>query len=76
MPDLIELTDMERRVLKAVDAGGRVAVPGDVARALGFTRQRVVRLVADLEEFGLVKVRRLPKQVSYAVTDEGRRYLP
>jgi hypothetical protein len=71
-----ELTDMERLVLAAVAAPGQgVVVPAAVARATGFNQQRVVRLVADLETFGLLKVRRLPKMVSYQITAEGRRCL-
>lgn len=76
MTDLIELTDMERQVLAAVADGGHGVASGSIARSLGFTRQRVTRLAADLESFGLMTARRLPKQVSYTVTGEGRRYLP
>jgi predicted transcriptional regulator len=72
---LHQLTELENQVLSAVAKAYRLT-PDDVATAVCVSRQRAVHVANLLEGLGLLKVRRLPKQTSYTVTDEGRRYLP
>lgn len=64
------LTADERKVLAELGRqGGR---PGDVARACGLTRNRVVFCAGGLVTLLLIHIRRMPKQVTYELSSRGR----
>lgn len=69
-----ELTDLEQRVLTAVSEDG-VTTPQQLGVSLGVSWQRAIRLANDLEDIGLLLVKRRPKLVVYEITGLGREYL-
>jgi hypothetical protein len=73
------VTSAERNLLRVVERysgpDGAPVTSGDAARGLGTSRQAVAAMAATLEQAGYLAVTRLPKTITYAVTDPGLSYL-
>jgi predicted transcriptional regulator len=66
----------ETEILRVLDGNGRGTwTPDRLAYEVRMSRQQVVPVVNRMELAELVIARRLPKQVSYAITQPGRNAL-
>jgi DNA-binding transcriptional regulator PaaX len=71
-----DVTSAERNLLRVVERyGGLVVTAAGVARGLGTSRQEVAAMAVILEAAGMLSVSRLPKQVTYSLTEAGSREL-
>lgn len=66
------LTAPERRVLAAV---AQLSTPKGIADVTGLTWQGAAKHARQLRAIGLVRIRSLPKQVSYELSSQGARCL-
>jgi DNA-binding transcriptional regulator PaaX len=71
-----DVTSAERNLLRVVESYGGLIVTADgIARGLGTSRQEVAAMAGILEAAGMLSVSRLPKQVTYSLTEAGSREL-
>jgi len=76
MSDWDLLDERERAVLTAMGkTRGMIHDPIELARQLGWSWQRVVRVMKPLETFRLVRVRRHTKMTIYELTPDGEKAL-
>jgi DNA-binding MarR family transcriptional regulator len=75
MSDWDLLDEAERELLSAVQQDQGIGGPVSLASRLGWTWQRVVRVMKPLETMRLVRVRRYSKMTIYELAGDGEKAL-